>query len=185
VTIFGAAAVTKRLQLLHQFVPQAAIAYLMNPNNPSGDVEMSTARTAAHSLGREMLVFKASSERELDTAFASVAQQRAALLVASDVFFLGRRHLLAALGMREQIPAIYYLRDFAEAGGLMSYGNKLTDMYRQVGTYTGRILNGERPADLPVLQSTRFELVINLKTAKALGREIPPTLIAVADEVIE
>jgi putative ABC transport system substrate-binding protein len=186
ITIFGAAAVTKRLQLLHELVLQAAIAYLMNPSNPNGDIELSAAQTAARSLGQEMLVFRASSERELDTAFVTMAQQRAgALLVATDLFFLARRDLLASMAARHQLPAIYYLREFAEAGGLMTYGNRLTDVYRLVGIYVGRILKGEKPADLPVQQSTKFELVINLKTAKALGLTLPNALLVSADEVIE
>jgi putative ABC transport system substrate-binding protein len=187
VTIFGPAAVTKRLQLLHELVPQAAtFAYLVNPTNPNGDLEMSAAQTAARSLGREIFVLNASNERELDTAFASLDQRRAgALLVASDTFFLGRRSQLVSLVARLRIPAIYYLREFAEAGGLMTYGNKLTDVYRQVGTYVGRILKGEKPGDLPVQQSTKFELVINLKTAKVLGAEIPISMQLLADETIE
>jgi putative ABC transport system substrate-binding protein len=187
VTIFGPAAVTKRLQLLHELVPQAAtFAYLVNPTNPNGDLEMSAAQTAARSLGREIFVLNASNERELDTAFASLDQRRAgALLVASDTFFLGRRSQLVSLVARLRIPAIYYLREFAEAGGLMTYGNKLTDVYRQVGTYVGRILKGEKPGDLPVQQSTKFELVINLKTAKLLGAEIPISMQLLADETIE
>jgi putative ABC transport system substrate-binding protein len=186
ITIFGAAAVTKRLQLLHELVLQAAIAYLMNPSNPNGDIELSAAQAAAHSLGQEMLVFRASSERELDTAFAAMAQRRAgALLVASDLFFLARRDLLVSLAARHRLPAIYYLREFAEAGGLMTYGNRLTDVYHQVGVYVGRILKGARPADLPVVQSTRFELVINVQTARMLGLTVPSMLLATADEVIE
>jgi putative tryptophan/tyrosine transport system substrate-binding protein len=187
VTIFGPAAVTKRLQLLHELVPQAAtFAYLVNPTNPNGDLEMSATQTAARSLGREIFVVNASNERELDTALASLDQRRAgALLVASDTFFLGRRSQLVSLVARLHIPAIYYLREFAEAGGLMTYGNKLTDVYRQVGTYVGRILKGEKPGDLPVQQSTKFELVINLKTAKVLGAEIPISMQLLADETIE
>jgi ABC-type uncharacterized transport system substrate-binding protein len=187
VTIFGAAAVTKRLQMLHELMPQVVtIAFLMNPNNPNNDIEMSTAETAARSLGQEMLVLRASSERELDSAFATMAQHRAgASLVASDLFFLGRRDQLVSLAARYQIPTIYYLREFAEAGGLMTYGNKVTDMYHQVGVYVGRILNGANPADLPVVQSTKFELVINASTARMLGLTVPPTLLAIADEVIE
>jgi ABC-type uncharacterized transport system substrate-binding protein len=135
VTIFGPAAVTKRLQLLHELVPQAAaIAYLMNPRNPNGDIELRDAETAAVALGKEMLVLRASSEVELDIAFVTMAQQRReALVVASDPFFWTRRDRLASLAARHPIPAIYYLREFAEAGGLMAYGNNLTDMYRQVG----------------------------------------------------
>ena len=185
VTIFGMMAAGKRLELLRQLMPKAGtIAYLMNPNNPNS--ELDNVQSAARSLGQQILVLNADSDREIDVAFATIAQQRvAALLVASDPLFFDRRDQLIALTARQAIPAIYYLRAFSQAGGLLSYGNNLTDMYRQVGTYTGRILNGERPADLPVLQSTKFELVINRKTAKALGLEIPPTLIAIADEVIE
>jgi putative ABC transport system substrate-binding protein len=185
VTIFGMMATGKRLELLRQLMPKAGtIAYLMNPNNPNS--ELDNVQSAARSLGQQILVLNADSGREIDVAFATIAQQRvAALLVASDPLFFDRRDQLIALTARQAIPAIYYLRAFSQAGGLLSYGNNLTDMYRQVGTYTGRILNGERPADLPVLQSTKFELVINRKTAKALGLEIPPTLIAIADEVIE
>ena len=185
VTIFGMMAAGKRLELLRQLMPKAGtIAYLMSPNNPNS--ELDNVQSAARSLGQQILVLNADSDREIDVAFATIAQQRvAALLVASDPLFFDRRDQLIALTARQAIPAIYYLRAFSQAGGLLSYGNNLTDMYRQVGTYTGRILNGERPADLPVLQSTKFELVINLKTAKALGLKIPPTLIAIADEVIE
>jgi ABC-type uncharacterized transport system substrate-binding protein len=185
VTIFGMMAAGKRLELLRQLMPKAGtIAYLMNPNNPNR--EFDNVQAAARSVGQQILVLNADGGREIDTAFATIAQQGvAALLVASDPLFFDRRDQLIALAARQAVPAIYYLRAFSQAGGLLSYGNNLADMYRQVGTYTGRVLNGERPADLPVMQSTKFELVINLKTAKALGLEIPPTLIAIADEVIE
>ena len=185
VTIFGMMAAGKRLELLRQLMPKAGTtAYLMNPNNPNR--EFDNVQAAARSVGQQILVLNADGGQEIDTAFATIAQQgAAALLVASDPLFFDRRDQLIALAARQVVPAIYYLRAFSEAGGLLSYGNALTDMYRQVGTYTGRILNGEKPADLPVMQSTKFELVINLKTAKALGLEIPPTLIAIADEVIE
>ena len=150
ITIFGPAAVTKRLQLLRDLMPQVvAIAYLMNPSNPNAEFELQAAQTAARSLGMELLVLRASTERELDTALATTAQQRAgALLVASDTFFVGRREQIVTLAARHQIPAIYYLREFAEAGGLMTYGNSLTDVYRHVGVYVGRILKGEKPARL-------------------------------------
>jgi putative tryptophan/tyrosine transport system substrate-binding protein len=187
VTIFGPAAVTKRLQLLHELVPQATIiTFLMNPKNPNGNLEMSTAQEAATALGRQIVVLNASSESELDTAFASMAQQRiGALLGASDPFLFNRRDQIVSLAARHAIPAIYYLRDFARAGGLMTYGNSLTDMYRLVGVYAGRILKGEKPTDLPVAQSTKFEFVINLQTARALGIEVPNSMQLLADEVIE
>jgi ABC-type uncharacterized transport system substrate-binding protein len=187
ITIFGPAAVTKRVQLMHELMPKAAtIAYLMNPNNPNGEMEMKAAQTAARSLGQQMSVLSASNEREIDTAFAVMAQQTAnALVVASDTFFVWRRDQLVGLAARHALPAIYYLREFAQAGGLMTYGNSLTDAYRRVGVYVGRILKGEKPSDLPVQQSTKFELIVNLQTAKALGLAIPDKLLALADEVIE
>src|SRR5262249_16530547 len=162
VTIFGPAAITKRLQLLYELVPQTTvIAFLMNPNNPNGNIELTAAQTAATALGRQIVVLNASSESELDAAFASMAQQRIrALLGASDHFLFNRRDQIVTLGARHGIPAIYYLRDFANAGGLMAYGNSLTDMYRLVAVYVGRILKGEKPTDLPVVQSTKFEFVI-------------------------
>jgi putative tryptophan/tyrosine transport system substrate-binding protein len=187
ITIFGAAAVAKRMQLLREVVPQTAtLAYLVNPNNPNHGIELRAAETAAHSLGMEMFVINAGSEREIDTAFATMDQHRAgALLVASDTFFFGRRDQLSSLAARHRIPAIYYLREFAQAGGLITYGNSVPDMYRQVGIYTGRILKGEKPADLPVQQASKFDLVINLKTAKTLGLTVPFGLLNSADEVIE
>jgi putative ABC transport system substrate-binding protein len=182
ITIFGPAAVTKRVQLIHELT----IAYLMNPNHPSGEIEMNAAQTAIRSLGREMLVLRASNEPELDVAFTTMAQQQiGALVVASDPFFWSRRGELASLAARYRLPAIYYLPEFARAGGLMAYGNNLVDIYRLVGVYVGRILKGEKPGDLPVVQSTKFEFVINLKTAKALGLDVPLGLTAGADEVIE
>src|SRR5262245_10075036 len=187
ITIFGPAAVTKRLQLLHALVPQAVvIAFLMNPNNPNGNIETKAAQTAANSLGRQIVVFSASDESELDAAFASMVRERiGALLGASDPFLFGRRDRIVSLAAHYRIPAIYYLPEFVRAGGLMSYGNSLTDPYRLMGVFVGRILKGEKPGDLPVVQSTKFEFVINLKTAKALGIEVPPNLSAEANEIIE
>jgi putative ABC transport system substrate-binding protein len=184
ITIFGGGAVTKRLQLLHEIVPKAdTTAYLMNPSNPNAEIEMRAAQSAAASLGQQMTVVNASNERELDAAFAAMHQQHAgALLIASDSL---QRDRLAALAARYRIPAMSYLREFAYAGGLMTYGNSLTEAYRLVGLYVARILRGEKPADLPVVQSTKFEFVINLKTAKALGIELPISMQLLADEVIE
>jgi putative tryptophan/tyrosine transport system substrate-binding protein len=186
-TIFGPAAITKRLQLLHDLVPQAAVtAFLVNPNNPNSNIETTAAQTAANSLGRQIVVLNASSESELDFAFANMVQQRiGALLGASDPFFYNRRDHIVSLAARHRIPAIYYLRDFARAGGLMTYGNSLTELYRLVGVYTGRILKGEKPTDLPVAQSTKFEFVINLQAARGLGIEVPNSMQLLADEVIE
>ena len=187
ITIFGAAAVTKRMQLLQEVVPQAAvIGFLMNPNNPNGKIEMTAAQTAISSLGKEMLDLKASTESEIDAAFAILAQKRSvALLGASDTFLFGRREQIVSLAAHYRIPAIYYLRGFAQDGGLMAYGNTLTEPYRLMGVYVGRILKGEKPADLPVLQATKYELVINLKAAKALGLTVPFGLLNAADDVIE
>jgi putative ABC transport system substrate-binding protein len=187
VTIFGVAAVTKRLQLLHDLVPQnVIIAFLMNQNNPHGNIEMGAARTAAASLGRQIVVLDASNESELDAAFASMMQRSiGGVLVASDPFFFSRRDRIVSLAAHYRIPAIYYLREFAEAGGLMSYGNNLVDAYRIIGVYVGRILKGEKPADLPVQGATKFELLINVKAARVLGIDISNSMQLLADEVIE
>jgi putative ABC transport system substrate-binding protein len=187
VTIFGPAAVTKRVQLLHDLVPQATvIGFLMNPNNPNSDIEMKATQAAATILGSQVVGFVASGEGELDGVFASMVRQRiGALLVASDPFLFSRRERIVPLAAQYRIPAIYYLPEFVRAGGLMSYGNNLTDPYRLIGVYVGRILKGEKPADLPVVQSTKFEFVINLQTARALGLEVPNTMQLLADEVIE
>jgi putative tryptophan/tyrosine transport system substrate-binding protein len=186
-TIFGGGAVAKRLQLLHEFVPKIAVlGFLMNPTNPSANFELNAAQEAAHSFGMDMQVIGVSNDTELKAVFASL-QQRSfdALLVASDSVFYARRGLLVSLITKQRLPAIFYLREFAEAGGLMTYGNKLAELYRLVGLYVGRILKGEKPAELPVQESASFELVINLKTANALGLAVPDKLLATADEVIE
>jgi putative tryptophan/tyrosine transport system substrate-binding protein len=187
VTIFGPGAVTKRLQLLHEFVPRATtIGYLMNQNNPNAETELNGMLEAARSLGTHVVIFRASSSSELEAAFSAIAQQQVGGLVgASDTFLFGQRNRIAALAAQHQVPAIYYLREFAQSGGLMAYGNRLTDVYRLAGIYVGRILKGEKPADLPVVQPTKFEFVLNLAAARALGLEVSSTLMALADEVIE
>src|SRR5262249_1938351 len=177
----------KRLELLRELLPQAGtIAFLVNPSNPVTDGDIKDMDNAARSVGQPILVVHASNEKEIDVAFATVAQERAsALLVNVDAFFSARRHQLADLAARYRIPASYNNGQYVVAGGLMSYGDNRADSYRQAGVYAGRILKGEKPADLPVIQPTRFELVINLKVAKALGLTVPDKLLALADEVIE
>ena len=187
VTIFGTAAVAKRMQLLHEVVPHASvIGFLMNPTNPNGDIELKAAQAAAGSLGKELLILAASSEAEIEAAFASMGQQRgSAILGATDTFLFGQRDRVVSVAAHYRIPAIYYVREFAEAGGLMAYGNTITETYRQAGIYIGRILKGEKPADLPVVQATKYEFLINLRTAKALDLIIPSGVMSIADEVIE
>jgi len=178
----------KGLALLHELVPGiATIGFLANPNNPAVFELMTRDVLAAASvIGVKVQTLKAATDREIDAAFVSLVQERTgALLVGNDLFLNNRIEQLVALAARHAIPAMYPLRDFAAAGGLMSYGGRLTDNYQQVGIYTGRVLKGEKPADLPVVQPTKYELVINLKTARALAIDIPPTLVALADEVIE
>jgi ABC-type uncharacterized transport system substrate-binding protein len=177
----------KRLGLLHEMVPKATtIAVLVNPNFSGAKTQLHDVQEAAPRLGVQLVVVRANVESDFDAAFATLVQQRAgALLVCASPFFNGRRQQLVVLAARHAVPAIYEWRDFAEAGGLMSYGTILADAYRQAGVYAGRVLKGAKPADLPVVQATRFEFVINLSTAKALGIEVPPTLSARADEVIE
>jgi putative ABC transport system substrate-binding protein len=178
---------TKRLELLLELLPNASvIGLLMNPNYQGADAEAVAVRAAARDTGRQILVLQASSEREIEDVFASLAQQPIdALLIDADALFVSRRDQLVALVAHHSIPAIYDLREFVVAGGLMSYGTSLTDAYRLVGLYTGRILKGDRPADLPVQQAVKVEFAINLTTAKALGLTFPITLLGRADEVIE
>jgi putative ABC transport system substrate-binding protein len=179
--------VRKELGLLHELILQAqVIAMLVDPNFPSTESVVTNAQTAAGALGRNLQVLTAGGEQDFDTVFTTLVQQRtSALFVAPAPFFYRQRDRIIALAARHAIPTLYVRREFAAAGGLMSYGTSLADTYRQVGIYAGRVLKGAKPADLPVVQPTRFDLVINLKTAKALGLEIPPMLLARADEVIE
>jgi putative tryptophan/tyrosine transport system substrate-binding protein len=176
----------KRLELLRGLVPSAKlIAVLVNPTNPAED-NLRGEQDAARSIGQRILALPASTAAEIEQTLAAFVEQRSdALLVNADALFTAQRELLVALAARYRLPAIYAWREFAEAGGLMSYGTNLKDGYHQIGVYVGRILNGETPADLPVMQPTKFELVLNVKTAKALGLEVPDRLIALADEVIE
>jgi putative tryptophan/tyrosine transport system substrate-binding protein len=187
VSQFSTALEGKRLELLHELVPNAAvIAMLVNPTFPGTDSITNDMQVAARALGLKLNVLNASSEHDFDTAIASIVQLRAgALVVASDPFFVSRRDQLVTLVAHHAVPAIYQFREFAAGGGLMSYGTHLADAYRQIGIYVGRIFKGAKPADLPVVQPTKFELVINLKTAKALGLDVPAKLLALADEVIE
>jgi len=187
VTFFSDVLDAKRLELLHELVPNVGlIALLVNPNNTRVEAQLRDTQEAAARLGIRLIVLNASNEPEIDTSFAILVREGArALLVASDAFFYSRHNQLVALAARHAVPAIYQLREFTAAGGLMSYGASLAEVYHQAGVYTGRILKGEKPADLPVIQSTKFELVINLKTAKALGVAVSNAIQLLADEVIE
>jgi putative tryptophan/tyrosine transport system substrate-binding protein len=187
VSWFSAELGNKHIEVLNELFPQAAlIALLVNPNNPEAEFYERSAHDGARAFGRRLLVLKASTPHEIDTAFATVAEQRAsAVIVSADPYYVTRARQLAVLAARHVVPMISAVREITVAGGLLSYGNSVTDAYRRVGTYTGRILKGAKPADMPVDRATKFELVINLGTAKALGVEVPPTLLARADEVIE
>jgi putative tryptophan/tyrosine transport system substrate-binding protein len=178
---------TKRFQLLHVLAPMAdLIAMLMDPNSPESVNQSEDVQDAARALGQKLVMLPASTPEAIDLAFASLMQQRAgALLVSGGPSFLTRREQLITLAARHKIPTIYPNREYPTAGGLISYGANISDSYRQAGLYVGRVLRGDKPADLPVMQPTRFELVLNLKTAKALGVDVPPMLLALADEVIE
>ena len=187
VTSLGVELGPKRLELLHELVPAATtIAILVNPANRSAEIQVRDMQAAARTLGLELHILQASTEREIDAAFAALTRLRAgALVISPEAFFNSRSEQLAALTVRHAVPAIYTYREFAAAGGLMSYGGSITDSYRQAGIYVGRILKGEKPADLPVQQSAKVELIINMKTAKALGLTVPFALLGRADEVIE
>ena len=187
VTLFLNELAAKRLELLREALPSVAvIAFMVNPTNPRAKVNTSELQAAAQTARQSIFIVNVSHEREFDAAFATLTQSGAgALLVDGDILFSSQRDQLVQLAERHHLPASYQVRESAVVGGLMSYGPSISDAHRQAGVYVGRILKGEKPSDLPVLRPTKFELVINLKTAKALGLEIPPTLLARADEVIE
>jgi putative ABC transport system substrate-binding protein len=187
VSVFTTTLEPKRIELLRELVPNAAlIGVFLDPSFAGADIQLREVEAAARALGQQIRVLNVSTDTEIETAFATITEARAnALAVVGNPFLNSRRNQLVALAARYSIPAIYELREFVAAGGLMSYGPSITDVYRQVGVYTGRILQGEKPADLPVLQPTKFELFINLKTAKTLGLSVPLTLQVAADELIE
>jgi putative ABC transport system substrate-binding protein len=188
VSLFYVELGAKRLELLRELAPKSdVIAVLVNPNSSTeGEDQLRDARAAAQAIGQQLIVLSADTESNIEKAFVAAVQQRAgALIVASDLFFFSRRDQLVTLAARHALPTIYFQRQFVIAGGLISYGTDTDDMYRQAGVYTGQILKGAKPAELPVLQSTKFEFVINLQTARALGVEVPPQLLATVDEVIE
>ena len=188
VTLFAYLLDAKRVELMHELVPGAAVvALLVNPNSPAqAEAQFAEVEAASRKLGQRLVVLKAGTEGEIDQAFAAMAQNKAgALLVSADPLFLSKRDRLIALVTRHAIPSIFEWRQFVEAGGVMSYGIDLVDAYRQAGVYAGRILRGASPADLPILQPTKFEFVINLKAARALGIVVPNTMLVAASEVIE
>jgi putative tryptophan/tyrosine transport system substrate-binding protein len=177
----------KQLGLVRELVPNAArVGLLINSRSPNADAVTRDMKAAASSIAVELVIVEASESREIETAFATINSKRVdALVIGTDPFFFGRRVQITTLATRHGLPTIYNARDYAEAGGLMVYGTSQREAYRQAGAYAGRILKGEKPADLPVVQSSKFEFIINLATARALGLEVPPTLLARADEVIE
>jgi putative ABC transport system substrate-binding protein len=187
VTLFTSTVAAKRLQLLRELMPATtAFAFIVNPSNTRADSDIQEMETAARAFGQQIIVAKAGTNRDFETAFATLAQRQIqALVIGGDPFFNSQAQQLVALATHYAIPTIYPLQEFAAVGGLMSYGSSVSDAYRQAGIYAGRILKGAKPADLPVMQPTKFELVINLKTAKALGLTVPQSLLATADEVIE
>jgi putative ABC transport system substrate-binding protein len=187
VTFLSAGLGAKRLGMLRQLIPNAnVIGLLANQNSPQGQEQLMDVSEAAKSLGQQLVILNGSNDQEIDTAFASLAEQQVkALLVAADPSYDPRRNRLIALSAQYLIPTMYHFRDFPLAGGLACYGASISDLYRQVGIYVGRVLNGDKPADLPVMLPTKFEFVINFKTARALRLDIPPTMLALADEVIE
>jgi len=187
VTLFSSTLMAKRLEFLREVAPNAQlIALLMNPDNLNYRVDVEAAEGAARSLGRQSVLAHAKAPGEIEAAFDAIAQKRAgAVLVASDPMFLGQRDRLAALGVRYTLPVVAWTREFAVAGALLSYGTSIPWMYREAGIYAGRILKGAKPSDLPVIQPTKFDLVINLKTAKALGIPVSQSLLVRADDVIQ
>jgi ABC-type uncharacterized transport system substrate-binding protein len=187
VTLFNAVLGPKRLELLYELLPRTTrVAMLVNRGNPITEASIADVRSAARALGVQVQVVDASSDRDIDAAFAMLAKSRVGpVLIGADAFFVSRSERPGARALRHAVPAIFSYREFAASGGLISYSASRADAYRQAGLYVGRILKGESPADLPVLQPTKFELIVNLKTAMSLGLEVPPTLLARADEVIE
>jgi putative ABC transport system substrate-binding protein len=187
ISFFSGELGSKRLELLLQLAPRATtIAVVTNPSTPTGEAERRDVQGAAKAIGKQLIDLTAASDSDIERDFATISQRQAdALLVGGSAFLNSRTELIVALAAQHKLPTIYFQREAVLAGGLMSYGTSLTDAYRQAGRYAGRILKGEKPADLPVMRSTNFEFVLNLKTAKALGLTVPPTLLALADEVIE
>jgi putative ABC transport system substrate-binding protein len=187
VTFFINTLGAKRLELLRELVPGATlVGFLVNPRNPTTQSQTTDVQTAARKLDINLLILTASSERDIDAAFAAFIERRVnGVMVGVDALFVSRSDQLVGLAARHAMPAMYYVREFADAGGLISYGASITDAYRMAGSYAARILKGEQPADLPTQQTVKFELAINLKTAKALGITVPQTLLVAADEVIE